>query len=113
MDSFQNVPIVAYPKADGYTRITEYKKLPPQTISGLTTVVYEYPLSADKFQNYEPYYPIITDTNLSLYNKYLSVLKIIPNLFLCGRLADYKYYNMDTAIMRAFDVIKEMKYEKN
>jgi len=108
IESFQKVPIVAYPKADGYTRITEYKKLPPQTIPGLTTVAYEYPLPANKSENNEPYYPIITDTNLSLYNKYLFDLNNIPNLFLCGRLADYKYYNMDAAIMRAFEVFMEI-----
>jgi UDP-galactopyranose mutase len=107
-DSFQDAPIVAYPLAEGYTRITEYKKLPIQNISGLTTVAYEYPLPVNKAEGNEPYYPVLTDDNVLLYNKYLSDLNEIPNLFLCGRLADYKYYNMDSVIMRAFDVFESL-----
>jgi UDP-galactopyranose mutase len=102
-DSFQDVPVAAYPKAKGYTRITEYKKLPIQNIHGLTSLAYEYPLFASKTENNEPFYPILTDNNVALYNKYFSDLRDIKGLFLCGRLADYKYYNMDVAIMRAFD----------
>jgi UDP-galactopyranose mutase len=108
-DSFQDAPVVAYPRAEGYTRITEYKKLPVQNISGLTTIAYEYPLPANKAEGNEPYYPVITYDNILLYNKYLSDLNGIPNLFLCGRLADYKYYNMDAAVMRAFDVFERIQ----
>jgi len=105
-DSFQDAPVVAYPQAEGYTRITEYKKMPAQNVHGLTTVAYEYPLPADRANNNEPYYPIINDDNVLLYNKYRSDLDNISGLFLCGRLADYKYYNMDAAILRAFDTIE-------
>ena len=106
VDSFQDVPVVVHPAAEGFTRITEYKKLPPQNISGLTTVAYEYPFPANEKD--EPYYPIITDNNVKLYKKYRSELSCISNIILCGRLADYKYYNMDDAIMRAFDVLKTL-----
>ena len=105
-ESFQDASVVAHPEAEGYTRITEYKKLPPQNIPGITTVAYEYPLPADKKK--EPYYPIINNENLSLYNKYYKEIKAIPDLLLCGRLADYKYYNMDAAILRAFAVFSEI-----
>jgi UDP-galactopyranose mutase len=108
-DSFQPASVVAYPFAEGYTRITEFKKLPPQNIPGKTTIAYEYSLSADRKQNQEPYYPIITDDNVQLHTKYVSDISKIPNLFLCGRLADYKYYNMDMAILRAFDVFEEVE----
>jgi UDP-galactopyranose mutase len=108
LDSFQDAPVVAYPKAEGYTRVTEYKKLPPQNIPGLTTLAYEYPLPADKASD-ELYYPVLTDSNAALYNKYLCDLQAIPNLFLCGRLADYKYYNMDNAILRAFEVFEALQ----
>ena len=107
-DSFQNASVVAYPLAQGYTRITEYKKLPPQNIPGKTTVAYEYPLPAGRANGSEPYYPIINDENVSLYNQYRSDLADISGLFLCGRLADYKYYNMDAAILRAFEVYRAM-----
>ena len=109
VDSFQEASVVAYPKAEGYTRITEFKKLPPQNIPSVTAIVYEFPLPADRTKKNEPYYPVLTDDNILLYNKYLFDLQGIPNLFLCGRLADYKYYNMDAAILRAFDVFKAIQ----
>ena len=111
VDSFQEAPLVTHPKAEGYTRTTEYKKLPSQNIPEITTVVYEYPIPADKTSGNEPYYPVLTDNNTTLYNRYLHDLQNIPNLFLCGRLADYKYYNMDNAILRAFDVYKIIQQE--
>ena len=83
--------------------------MPAQNIPGLTTVVYEYPLPANKANNNEPYYPILNDDNVMLYNKYHSDLDNISGLFLCGRLADYKYYNMDAAVLRAFDILKEIR----
>ena len=104
MESFQEASVVAYPKAEGYTRITEFKKLPPQNIPGVTIIAYEYPLPAGKSGNNEPYYPVLADNNTALYNKYIADLEGISNLYLCGRLADYKYYNMDTAVLRAFEV---------
>ena len=112
LDSFQEASVIAYPSVDGYTRITEFKKLPPQNISGISIVAYEFPLIADN--NNEPYYPILTNDNISLYNKYLFEIKKVPNLFLCGRLADFKYYNMDTAIIRALNIFEELiqKYEE-
>jgi len=103
IDSFQDTSVVNYPKAEGYTRITEYKKLLPQNIQGITTIVYEYPLPADRIDGNEPYYPVLTDDSNVLYNRYLYDLRGIQNLFLCGRLADYKYYNMDNAVMQAFE----------
>ena len=108
VESFQDAPVVIHPDAKGYTRITEYKKMPPQEIKGITSIVYDYPVSADKANKKEPYYPILTTENAQLYKKYYSDLHVIPNLYLCGRLADYKYYNMDATILRAFDIIKKM-----
>ena len=109
VDSFQDAPVVVHPSANGYTRITEYKKMPFQKIPDITTIVYDFPVPAEKTNRKEQYYPILTDDNLLLYNKYYSILGKIPNLFLCGRLADYKYYNMDSTILRAFEVIKKLR----
>ena len=108
-DSFQEASVVVYPKAEGYTRITEYKKLPPQNIPGVTTVAYEYPMPAGKNGGNEPYYPIQSVANNELYDKYLHDLRKVQNLFLCGRLADYRYYNMDTAILRALETFKAVQ----
>jgi UDP-galactopyranose mutase len=109
-DSFQDASVVAHPGAQGYTRITEYKKMPAQNIPGLTTVVYEYPLPSDKAGNNEPYYPVLNGDNVLLYDKYRSDLEGISGLFLCGRLADYKYYNMDAAVMRSFEVSSMIQF---
>lgn len=107
-DSFLEAPVVAYPKADGYTRITEFKKLPPQNIPGTTVVAFEYPLHANIANKNEPFYPVLTEDNTALFNRYRSDLNGIPNLFLCGRLAEYKYYDMDAVILRAFEVCEKI-----
>ena len=97
-DSFQNAPVVAYPQVPGYTRVTEYKKLPIQEAKGVTTVAYEYPLTYSALSESDPYYPIPTEENAKMYTQYKEMADKIPNLILCGRLAEYKYYNMDQAI---------------
>ena len=102
-DSYQDAPVVAYPEVDGYTRITEYTKLPYQNANGKTLIVLEYPLKYLGGET-EPYYPIPTDENSALYEKYRSHLSAVSGLSLCGRLGDYKYYNMDQAILRALEL---------
>lgn len=99
-------PIAVYPQKEGYTRITEYKILQQQEISGITKIALEYPMEYDRNSNKgnEPYYPVINEKNMGIYDKYKTMLQDYENFFVCGRLADYKYYNMDDAIQRAFDV---------
>ncbi len=99
-DSFQDAPVVAYPQEKDYTRITEYKKLPKQYVRGRTTYAIEYSYSCRQRAGEEPYYPILNEKNIALYKKYFSLSQGINNLYLCGRLADYKYYNMDQALER-------------
>ena len=101
-DSLQDAPVVAYPQVEGYTRITEYKKLPVQNVKG-TSYAVEYPVKYDSSKA-EPYYPILTMDSQQQYAKYLALAEKIPNLYLCGRLADFKYYNMDQALDRALSV---------
>ena len=106
IDSLQDAPVVAYPKEAGYTRITEFKKLPPQDVKG-TTYALEYPLPYQEGQKMEPYYPVLTEESQKQYAKYKALADRIPNLILCGRLADFKYYNMDQALKRALDICAE------
>lgn len=106
-DSYQDMPVVAYPVAVGYTRITEYKKLPYQNIKG-TSYAVEYPVPYKKGENAEPYYPVLTEESQMLYKKYVSLAEKIENLVYCGRLADFKYYNMDNAIQRALCVAENL-----
>lgn len=107
IDSFQEMPVVAYPQAVGYTRITEYKKLPDQDVKG-TTYAVEYPLPYRRGENNEPYYPVLTDESKELFEKYSRMAAETENLICCGRLADFKYYNMDQAIDRALTVAEQL-----
>ena len=106
-ESFQEMPVVAYPQAEGFTRITEYKKLPYQDVTG-TTYAVEYPLPYQKGENNEPYYPVLTDESKELFKKYRESADKIENLICCGRLADFKYYNIDLAVNRAFEILDQI-----
>ena len=57
----------------------------------------------------ERYYPIPNDENTKLYNKYLEKSKMLKNVYFLGRLGDYKYYDMDKAILRALELFEEIK----
>lgn len=105
IDSLQDAPVVAYPQEAGFTRITEYKKLPVQNKPG-TSYALEYPLPYQEGQDQEPYYPVLTEESQLQYAKYQELANQIPNLIYCGRLADFKYYNMDQALERALEVCK-------
>lgn len=109
-NEYQETEIVAYPQADKITRVTEYKKMPKQNKDGRTEISIEFPVAYDANSpiGSEPYYPIKNDTNDAIYLKYLEKAKSVKNLFLCGRLADYKYYNMDMVIQRAWKVSDEI-----
>lgn len=111
--------IVSYPQAPGYTRSTEYKKITyglDQDIP-ISMIATEYPLEYDPESNNAniPYYPIITESNLKKYEKYHTEADKYGNIVLCGRLAEYKYYNMDICIEHAlekFEAIRERLEEQ-
>ena len=105
VESLQAYPVVAYPQEAGYTRITEYKKLPVQDLFG-TSYAVEYPLPYVEGEKLEPYYPVLTAESQARYAKYKALADEVPNLICCGRLADFKYYYMDEALERALDVCK-------
>lgn len=106
-DSLQPAPVVAYPQEKGYTRITEYKKLPVQEGKGSSYAV-EYPLPYEEGKKMEPYYPVLTKESQEQYAKYKKLADEIPNLICCGRLADFKYYNMDQALERALKICESL-----
>lgn len=112
IDSFQGAPLVAYPQEEGYTRIVEYKKLPPQNVIG-TSYAIEYPLPYRKGEDVDPYYPVLTEDSLLLYSKYMELALKYINLIPCGRLADFKYYNMDQALQRALSCSRLIISENN
>lgn len=104
-DYIQDSPVLNWPDSRPATRRTEMKRLTNQMIEGVTTTITEYPGEYNKDANQwnEPYYPIITDACIELYNRYKSKLEGFDNFHLIGRLADYKYYNMEATILATFD----------
>ena len=105
---FSGAPVVAYPQAEGYTRITEYTKLPVQDVGELTSYAVEYSLPYKQGEKAEPYYPVLTEQSAEAYGRYLKEAENYGNLILCGRLADFKYYNMDQALERALEICREL-----
>lgn len=102
---FQDCAIVNYTDEQiPWTRICEYKHLLNQVADG-TTLVKEYPSSEG-----EPYYPIPSARNLELYERYkeLASLEEKKGVYFVGRLANYKYFNMDQAIENALDVFERI-----
>lgn len=106
-DSIQDAPVVAYPQEKGFTRITEYKKLPVQDKPGSSYAV-EYPLPYEEGKDMEPYYPVLTKESQEQYGMYKALADKVPQLICCGRLADFKYYNMDQALDRALEICKKL-----
>jgi UDP-galactopyranose mutase len=94
---FQEVAQVNYPNEYEYTRITEFKHFLNKE-SQKTTVAFEYPCDY-KVGGNEPYYPIPREENYELLKKYIKdAEKYARNVVFIGRLAEYKYYNMDQIV---------------
>jgi len=102
---YQEVAVVNYPNDYDFTRITEFKHIHPIKINK-TTILKEYPKSYQPNIDI-PYYPVFTKENQELYNKYREEAEKFDNLILLGRLAEYRYYDMDDAIKRALEVFEE------
>lgn len=109
--TFQGCGTVNYPtpaSVNAFTRITEYKHM-METQPEDTTIVYEYPMQYELNKGMIPYYPINNSESSELYNKYLDIANEYSNLYLVGRLANYKYFNMDLVIKEALDLFNEIK----
>ena len=104
MDDFQGYGTVNYTVDREYTRITEFKHLTGQTEPGCTTIVKEYSKAYTGILGEIPYYAIINPENNALYARYPALAARFPNLHLLGRLAEYKYYNMDAIAGKALDL---------
>ena len=107
-DDFQGYGTVNYTVDRDYTRITEFKHLTGQVKPGVTTVVEEYSRSYTGAPGEIPYYAIINPANNALYAQYQAEADKFPNLYLLGRLAEYKYYNMDAIAGRALDLAERL-----
>jgi UDP-galactopyranose mutase len=99
---FQEAPVVNYPQEHAYTRITEFKYLTGQK-HHKTSVVYEFPKAEG-----DPYYPVPRPENAVLYKKYQALAESTPKVHFVGRLATYKYYNMDQVVAQALTTVAKM-----
>ena len=104
-DFFQEVATINYPNNYDFTRITEFKHIHPSD-SKKSTIVYEYPQDYDLGK--VPYYPVFTDDAKNRYLDYLELSEKFKNIILIGRLAEYKYYDMDDAVKRALEVFESI-----
>jgi UDP-galactopyranose mutase len=91
----QPVAVVNYPNDNAYTRVTEFKHLTGQE-HPKTTLVYEYPRAEG-----DPYYPVPRPENAEIYRRYKVLAEKTPGVYFVGRLATYKYYNMDQVVAQA------------
>ena len=101
---FQSNSVINYPNEHEYTRIIEHKYfLNDQT--NKTIISYEYPEAYEKGKN-DPYYPIQSMETTALYEKYLAEANTLGSIAFLGRLGDYKYYDMDKAVNRALEAVR-------
>ncbi|MFR7592200.1 MAG: UDP-galactopyranose mutase [Longibaculum sp.] len=105
-DHYQSKGVVNYTVSEDYTRITEFKYLTGQDIEG-TTIIKEYP-EVYKDNHQVPYYAILSPENIAMHQKYVDLVKPFSNFYLLGRLAQYKYYNIDGIVEEALALTKQL-----
>jgi UDP-galactopyranose mutase len=99
---YQAVGTVNYPNDHAYTRITEFKHLTGQAHAG-TSLVREYPTAEG-----DPYYPIPNPVNEALFKRYEALAEAETDVFFIGRLAQYRYYNMDQVVAAALALSRRL-----
>jgi UDP-galactopyranose mutase len=102
---FQPAPVINYPNEHAFTRVTEMKYLTGQE-HAKTSILYEFPS-----QEGDPYYPVPRPENSLLYKKYHALASETPNTHFVGRLATYRYYNMDQVVGSALTLYGKLKAE--
>jgi UDP-galactopyranose mutase len=101
VERYQDFGTINYPNVHAYTRITEFKHLTGQRHHG-TSIVVEYPEAEG-----DPYYPIPRPENEALFKRYLAFAEKEPNVSFIGRLAQYRYYNMDQVVGAALTLMEK------
>jgi UDP-galactopyranose mutase len=99
---FQPAPVVNYPNEYAYTRVTEFKYLTGQEHPS-TSIVYEFPRAEG-----DPYYPIPRADNAALYKQYQALAEQTPDVHFVGRLATYRYYNMDQVVAQSLTLFSKL-----
>jgi UDP-galactopyranose mutase len=101
-EKLQPVAVINYPNEHDYTRVTEFKHLTGQ-VHAKTSVVYEYPCDGG-----DPYYPVPRPENASIYKQYEALGAQTHRVHFVGRLATYKYYNMDQVVAQALTLCTKL-----
>ena len=99
----QAVAVVNYPQNNDYTRVTEYKHLTGQH-HPKTSITYEYPCDSG-----DPYYPVPRPENADLFRRYESLALRTRDVWFVGRLATYRYYNMDQVVGQALATFRRIE----
>ena len=99
---FQSAPVINYPNDNEYTRITEFKYLTGQK-HRKTSIVYELPRAEG-----DPYYPIPRPENAAIFARYKALADQQESVTFCGRLANYKYFNMDQVVAQALSTFEAL-----
>ncbi|MDB6053565.1 MAG: UDP-galactopyranose mutase [Verrucomicrobiales bacterium] len=102
VQTYQPAAVINYPNDYAYTRVTEFKYLTGQK-HHRSTLVYEFSQAEG-----DPYYPIPRQENAEIYQKYQALMNETPGVHFCGRLATYKYYNMDQVVAQAMTVFQKI-----
>ena len=108
VDHFQPVGTVNYTVSENFTRITEFKNMTGQELPGKTTIMREYSRTYLPGVGETPYYVINEPENIALYKKYRERVSGLLNFHTVGRLAEYRYYDMDGVTASALDLSDEL-----
>lgn len=104
--TFQAEAVINYPNEHLYTRVTEFKYLTGQE-HPKTSIVYEFPKAEG-----DPYYPVPRSENHAMYMKYKELADTTPSVKFVGRLATYKYYNMDQVTAQALNTFRRLSADR-
>lgn len=106
--SYQGHSVVNYTVSEDFTRITEFKFLTGQENTNGSTIVKEYPFAYTGAAGEIPYYAILNEDNEALYEKYKELTREMEKFHLLGRLAEYKYYNIDAMTKKAMELVAQL-----
>ena len=107
-DQFQPVGTVNYTVSENFTRITEFKNMTGQVVPGKTTILREYSRTYLPGVGETPYYVINEPQNIELYKRYKARVEDILNFHVVGRLAEYRYYDMDGVTASALELSDDL-----
>lgn len=111
VDEYQPRGTINYTVSEDFTRITEFKHLTKQQLSGRTTIVREFSQAYEPDAGMDPYYPEVSEAAQAMHAAYVELASGYSTFQILGRLAEYRYYNMDATIAHALDLADRLLEE--